>query len=37
MARREPWHRAIADHAIDTDGKSPEQVADEASRWILGD
>lgn len=37
MARREPWHRAIADFEIDTDGKTPEQVADEAARWIFGE
>jgi len=35
-ARRDPWHRAIADHAIDTTTLTPVQVAEAAHTWLLG-
>ena len=34
LADREALYRATANHTIDTDGKLPEEIADEIQAWI---
>lgn len=35
LPAREPWYEAIADLTVETDGKTPEQVAEEVAGWLL--